>query len=353
MSAERSQSPFLVRSTESGAYFQKPLATALRGIAVVCFAMPLTALFASTKANEQLAGPLALLGLGMLVAAVMGGQVLFSRARRIGAQAGAVRFPVTPALRECARGVAEAYYVWSMVLAAIGLVSFLWSLDFEHDSAERLAKQVGTALATAAAVAFVGWLVLLIAHLVTELATVVVEVANNTARGGRSIELDEDPPTNPPVAAPAAAATEPAAPANPKARMAALGVAGVLLAGGTWAMTSTDDTPEAAPPAPASAAPGAAASALLNTANRIRAAEGSYDASHDGFLSVTPGLWTMVSTELALTYGPELEDCTVTASDTGFEVRCSVDKDGDGCALTVTASNDQGARTQPGTEDCT
>jgi hypothetical protein len=361
MSTIGSSSPFLVRSTESGAYFQRPLAGALRGIAVLSFAVPLALLFLSTKANDHLARPFALMGVSTLVAAVLAAQILFARARRIGAQPGAVRFPVTPALRESARGVAEAYYVWAMVLSTTGLVAFVWSLDFENDTGDRLAKQIGTGLGAAALLALLGWLGLLVSHLVTELATVMVEVANNTSRGfGASSDGSTSSASSASSAGSAGAAdwetlAPVAAPAPApilRRRIAGLVAVGVLLAGVTYAVTATNDVPSV--PAPSGAPTlSSAASTMINTANRIRAAEAAYDANHDGYLPVPPGAWSGVSSVLALTYGPELEDCTVTATGTSFEVRCTADKDGDGCALTVTATNDVGARTLPGTEGCT
>lgn len=167
--------PALIRSTEPGTFFRKPLATVLRALALLGSLSIVPPLIA----RRELGAPAAIVILaGCTIAAWFAGRVLFVRARRLEATPDA-RFPVVPALRETTRAVAEACFVWCMSLASAGLTAFAWAVP-EIDA--RIAL---TAVVAAIATASLGWLALLAAHMGTEVFSALVQIANNTHRWRR------------------------------------------------------------------------------------------------------------------------------------------------------------------------
>ena len=165
--------PALVRATESGDFFRGPLAGALRVLAVLG-ALPVLACFRFAASDiDQVRGPALLLGLASIIAAALAGQVLFGRARRV-LEAPAARFPVVPAMRECIRALGEAAFIWSMTLATAGLVTGVWAAN------ELGGDAIPQVIALAIGFLVLGWTGLLLVHLSTELASALVEIANNT-----------------------------------------------------------------------------------------------------------------------------------------------------------------------------
>jgi hypothetical protein len=354
--------PFLVRSTESGAYFRKPFANMLRFIAVGGFFPSVGLILYSFNLPSAIAGPAAMLGFAMLIAAGLAAEVLFCRARRMDTVSEGARFPVTPALRECARGLAEANYVWSMVLSLFGLIAFLWYAGV-RDVAWAMQAVVG-----ALAFALLGWIGLLLVHVGTELSSALVEIANNTQPGVRGSSSDASiasVPTTLPFAPPANST-----PSMASGRMLGLAGAGLVLIIGAVTLTSDASDSEGAdgidagtPISSGSAAPIGqdalgARRTLMGMADQIRLAELAYREESDGFLTVSRG--AVQDWELLMRFGElegQLGACEARDTRTGgyedLEVRCFYDdQDGDGCTLTVVATKDVEARVLPDTMGC-
>ena len=171
--------PALVRSTEPGGFFRGPLANALRVLAVIGGLPSLILLLLTSKLADQFIGPAFFLAVCCGVAAVLAGQVLFARAQRV-ADSGSVRFPVVPAMRECVRGLAEASFVWAMTLGTAGVLAFLWA------QSDLNGEVMARAVMGLVGLCSLGWVGLLGAHLLTELASALVEIANNTQGVGSS-----------------------------------------------------------------------------------------------------------------------------------------------------------------------
>lgn len=172
----------LVRATEPGTFFRRPLGMALRTLGVLGALATLGPVPLLVQASEGGAGrqtlALVFLTLGVATGAFQAAPILFARARRL-EEAPPVRFPVVPAMREALRACAEAAFVWCMALAFAGWVAFLIAVP------ELDLNVFGTSLAAALGVAALGWLGLLGAHVGTEGASALVQIANNTHRGER------------------------------------------------------------------------------------------------------------------------------------------------------------------------
>ena len=259
--------PALVRATESGDFFRGPLAGALRVLAILG-ALPVLACFRFAAGDiDQVRGPALLLSLASIIAAALAGQVLFGRARRV-LKAPAARFPVVPAMRECIRALGEAAFIWSMTLSTAGLVTGVWAAN------ELGGDAIPQVIALAIGFLVLGWMGLLLVHLSTELASALVEIANNTEGGiavaaSPTTERNVDAPTSVSpfeAAATAAETVRPdaslrAASEAPNAQMilgavgAMAGIAAVvvLLAG-----PSSEPPPPEAAPMPEEATTGAA-----------------------------------------------------------------------------------------------
>jgi hypothetical protein len=216
-----SSDPPLVRSTESGAFFRGPLALALRALAIAGIVPVGACAYMFGKVDEDRTGPVILMGAACLFAAIFAGQTLLGRASRI-VRLPPSRFSVIPAVREGLRGLAEANYVWSLVLSTVGLAAYVWWMTDLDET--RLMGIVGYA----ALVSILGWMVLFLVHAGTELTSAVVEIVHNTSGAPQVTQTLE----------PTVEAAPPAPEAPLSQRVAVLVGVGIVLAAVTWFLTA-------------------------------------------------------------------------------------------------------------------